>query len=82
MFPRCQCFETVSDDFAAKRVFVDAKLFGEYRLSDQFGINTTLRYDRNLGDTEVETEPGVGAASADELWFTRYQIFLGARWFL
>jgi hypothetical protein len=66
---------------------VDAKLFAEYRLSNTFGINTTLRYDANLTDEEVEVvenppPPPAPQPGNDELAFARYQIFLGARWFM
>ena len=61
---------------------VDAQLFTEYRLSDTFGINTTLRYDANLGDNEIEVTEGLGGADVDELQFSRFQAFIGARWFM
>src|SRR5262249_3229414 len=33
---------------------LDASLFGEYRFSDSFGVNTTVRYTANLTDTAVQ----------------------------
>ncbi len=33
-------------------------LFAEYRLSDSFGINTTLRYNANLTDNAYSGESG------------------------
>ena len=66
---------------------MDAKLFAEYRLSDTFGINTTLRYDANLTEERVQRErtpppPPALPTPNDELEFSRYQIFIGARWFM
>jgi len=59
---------------------VDATLFGEYRLSSSFGLNATLNYDRNITDVKVKTDPlGLGH---DDLAYQRWQIFVGARWFL
>jgi hypothetical protein len=58
---------------------VDATLFGEYRPSDIVGINTTLRYTASLNDELVPTQPGGGAN--DNLQFSRYEAWLGARVF-
>jgi hypothetical protein len=63
---------------------VDASVFGEYRLSNTFGLNTTLRYDANLTDVAL---PIIAAAPAtpnsqDQLKFSRFQAFIGARWFM
>jgi hypothetical protein len=61
----------VYPSFTAPRV--DATLFGEYRLSDSFGINATFRYSANITDANP---------SRDDLGWTRYEAFLGVRWFL
>jgi hypothetical protein len=53
--------------------FVDAHLFGEYRFSDSFGLNTTLRYSANLTQEVV---------SSDNLGWNRFEAYLGVRWFL
>jgi len=58
----------------------DATLFGEYRLSNTFGLNATVNYDRNITDVSIrtsQTDPG-----GDALEFSRWQAFIGARWFL
>ncbi len=75
-------FDTGADRkgaFSEERL--DAQLFSEYRLSDTFGINTTFRYNANLdnGDNEV---PADTAGAVDDLAFTRFQAFLGVRWFM
>ena len=77
------------DDTLRKVAFsedrLDAQLFAEYRLSDTFGINTTFRYNANLDkaagfrDNEVPVDDGT---SVDNLAFTRFQAFLGVRWFM
>lgn len=63
---------------------VDSTLFAEYRLSDTFGINTTLRYNAALGDQRIPTAPAVAGvpAQTDNLKFSRFEAFLGARWFM
>jgi len=62
---------------------VDSQLFAEYRLSDTIGINTTLRYDASLRDVYVPLSGATTAATArDNLAFSRFTGFVGARWFL
>jgi hypothetical protein len=51
----------------------NATLFGEYRLADSLGINTTLRYTANVTDVHVVQ---------DNLQWKRFEAFLGVRWFL
>jgi hypothetical protein len=53
--------------------YVDATLFGEYRLSDTFGLNATLRYTANITDANPIQDP---------LGWNRYEAYLGVRWFL
>ncbi|MCA9597073.1 MAG: hypothetical protein KC776_27350 [Myxococcales bacterium] len=60
---------------------VDARLFAEYRPSDTIGINTTLRYDAALDDNRIR-DSQANPASVDNLQFTRYQAWLGVRWFM
>lgn len=58
---------------------VDASVFGEYRLSNTFGVNATINYLRNFTDESVPPQP---APNADYLEFQEWQAFLGVRWFL
>jgi hypothetical protein len=51
----------------------DASLFGEYRLSNTFGLNATVNYDQNITGEVIQ---------GDHLDFSRWQAFLGARYFL
>ena len=59
---------------------VDATLFGEYRLSNTFGLNATVNYDRNFTDVVVPTQPG--DTGGDALAYQRWLAFVGVRWFL
>lgn len=61
----------------------DGTLFGEYRISDSIGINTTVRFTGNFtgasdGVPELESVP----ASRVSLQWNRLEAYLGARWFL
>jgi hypothetical protein len=53
--------------------YLATSAFGEYRISDSFGINATLRYTANITDVVV---------SSDNLGWNRFEGFLGVRWFL
>ncbi len=59
---------------------IDAKLFTEYRPMDSVGVNVTLQYNQNMSKVIPlsETDPLI----RDDLDFTRWQAFLGVRWFL
>lgn len=69
----------VHDAFSTQRL--DASLFTEYRLSDRFGVNATVNYDRNFTDVRLPVDAS-GAGIPDDLAFSRWQVFLGARYFL
>lgn len=58
-------------------VRVEGSLFGEYRLSDVFGINATLRALANISDARLATD--VAAAQYQSIAWTRFEAFLGAR---
>ncbi len=60
---------------------LDATAFAEYRTSDTFGLNSTLRYNADISDNAIPTDPG-NPASTDNLKFARYEIYVGARWFM
>ena len=61
----------------------DASLFGEYRLSNTFGLNATVNYDQNITDVIIpSTAADKAAGTGDALKFSRWQAFVGARWFL
>jgi hypothetical protein len=60
------------DAFTAIRI--DSSVFGEYRFTDYFGVNATVRYDTNITDTVLETGGGL-----DALQWQDFQAYLGAR---
>ena len=68
---------------------IDATAFFEYRPTSSVGINATFRYDTELNTKPVAlvdrgrdpTGP-IPIGQADDLYFKRYQIFIGVRWFL
>ena len=67
-----------NDLFTENRVGVT--LFGEYRASDIFGINTTLRYNAALDDNRIRTSEA-DPTIRDNLQFKRFEAWLGARLF-
>jgi hypothetical protein len=65
----------------------DATLFGEYRFTDTFGLNATLRYSANISNKVLDvTEPSamVGAAAPQQyaMQWQRFEAYLGVRWFM
>jgi hypothetical protein len=77
-------FETPS--FTQSRI--DAKLFGEYRMSDTFAVNLTFMYDQALEPSDPVGELGVPVAQNpdgtfvyDDLRWSRFQAYLGLRLF-
>jgi len=58
----------------------DATFFGEYRPSDVIGINTTLRYSAALEDRRIPLAQT--GTLTDTLQYTRYEAWLGLRWFM
>lgn len=64
-------------------LYADATLFGEYRVTDSFGINTTLRYSANITDAAMQVGGINGTPiSFDYLEWKRFEAYLGVRWFL
>lgn len=60
--------DSVTGRFSAVRV--EASAFGEYRFSDVFGINATLKASANISDVSLGTQP---------INWSRFEAFLGAR---
>ena len=54
---------------------IDARLFGEYRFSDVFGVNTTFIYEQVISPPYPSTPP-------EPLEYTRWQLWLGLRYFI
>jgi hypothetical protein len=59
----------------------DAALFGEYRITGQFGINATVRYTQNFSNQFVLVAP-TGPAEYFGMEWQRIEAFLGLRLFL
>jgi hypothetical protein len=77
-----------SDGIRQSQPFSENRLtatgFAEYRTSDTFGINTTLRYTANLSNEflPLDNDPNNSPLPYDELRFDRFEFWLGVRWFL
>jgi len=74
-----------SDQLGLTENRMDVQLFTEYRTSDTFGINATLRYDASLTRTELNipnTNTGATGPYVDNLAFSRFAGWLGVRWFM
>lgn len=64
-------------------VRVDGTLFGEYRFTDSFGLNATVRYTANISNNSVPAaENTTGAVNSFDMSWNRLEAFLGVRWFL
>jgi hypothetical protein len=62
----------------------DATLFGEYRFTDAFAINATIRYSANFSNValaETPTGPQTPANEVSMEW-SRVEAYLGLRYFL
>jgi hypothetical protein len=59
---------------------IGGRTFAEYRLSETFGINTTLAYNRNTA-SRPPNPVDLGNGTQDDLDFQRFEGFLGARLF-
>ena len=62
---------------------IDVQLFTEYRTSDSLGINATLRYDASLTHVHLPFNATANSIGyTDDLAFSRFQAWLGVRWFM
>jgi hypothetical protein len=63
---------------------VSATVFAEYRTSDSFAVNSTVRYTGALTDHSiaVENDPSNPRLPYDNFGFSRFEAWLGVRWFL
>jgi hypothetical protein len=71
--------QKVLDGFTVIRP--EAQLFGEYRFTDSFAVNTTLSYMQNISDVRIPYSGTAGGGSY-AMSFSRFGAFAGARWFL
>jgi len=61
---------------------VDGTLFGEYRFTDAFAINATLRYTSNFSNVSLATIPNGPQDTRFDMQWSRVEAFLGLRYFL
>ena len=61
-------------------VRLDASLFGEYRIKDSIGINSTIRYNHNITDNAIT--PAAAGTAPDQLQWQEFEAYLGVRWFM
>ncbi len=72
---------TPTGDFSNYRA--GGSFFGEYRLTDSFGLNATIDYVENISDTALTTDSlGGPALGGFHLAYRRLQALGGVRWFL
>ena len=57
----------------------DATLFSEYRFTDAFGINATLRYTQNFSNVHL---PLLGSTALYAMGWQRFEAYLGVRFFM
>jgi hypothetical protein len=72
----------VTQDFTNWRV--GGELFAEYRFSQTFGLNTTINYIQEFSNTQLPAGSLPGQQTAIgvyDLNYSRFQAFLGARYF-
>jgi uncharacterized membrane protein len=64
-------------------VRADATLLAEYRFTNTFGINTTLRYTENFSNVAVEESPVKTAGfNFFGMAWQRFEALIGLRWFM
>jgi hypothetical protein len=62
-------------------VRADATVFGEYRFSNIFALNSTFRYTQNFSDKQIEEAPVANPRFFGMGW-QRFEVFVGLRLFL
>jgi hypothetical protein len=61
----------------------DATLYGEYRFTNSFALNATLRYTTNVSNAIIDITPqGGGAQQLYAMQWQRIEAYLGVRLFL
>ncbi len=60
----------------------DVTLFGEYRFTDAFAINATVRYTAEFSNVDLASIPGGGQNTQLDMAWSRVEAFLGLRYFL
>jgi hypothetical protein len=62
----------------------DATLFSEYRFTDTFGLNATLRFSANASNTliPIAEVPVAGTENEYAMQWNRFEAYIGVRWFM
>ena len=71
---------TVKDRDGTTDVRPDVAAFFEYRLTDTIGVNATARYMQNFSKVQLRADPIL--TDLFDFNFTRFEAFVGARWFM
>jgi hypothetical protein len=61
---------------------VDATLFSEYRFTNSFGLNATVRYTTNISNAEIDVAPKGQPDQEFAMEWQRFEAYLGVRLFL
>ena len=72
---------TTGGNAARSDVMLIASLFAEYRFTEWFGLNATLRYTGDFTDWQYERTDAAGMVVAPAR-YNKFEAFLGARIFL
>jgi hypothetical protein len=70
------------DNSAFAETRADLKLFGEYRFSNTLAINGTVLYDRRVGGDIGVTNRGSMEPATEDIDYSRWQAWIGGRWFM
>lgn len=62
-------------------VRIDGTLFGEYRIRDWLGVNSTLRFGTNLSNTPIAITDGT-LTKQEDLGWKQFEAYLGVRWLM
>jgi hypothetical protein len=60
----------------------DVTVFGEYRFTDAFAINATVRYTANFSNVDLASVPGGAQNTQLDMAWSRVEAYLGLRYFL
>jgi hypothetical protein len=62
---------------------VDGTLYGEYRFTNSFALNGTLRYTTNISNAVLNITPAGGGLTENyAMQWQRFEAYLGVRLFL
>lgn len=61
---------------------IDGTLYGEYRFTNSFALNATVRYTTNLSNASLNIGPAGGQAESYSMQWQRLEAYLGVRLFL